>query len=679
MAAHQPEYDFGIPARLGDTNPTRSQSLARLDTEEARAEYQRSKLHVELEGDLYTNAIVSALGLPSSTGEKSQPAYADMIVCVGKMLIVTLIQLLMSWAVYLHVQNQLIETKTRPLLTAFEMFVGTNITIPLGTVTQLCGQWEDQEMKGAVSGPLSVMTQPDGSVYSSDDSYSLFYNIKQPTRSWDYGRLGSERSVIDDVMFVISEGVTFNPCTPSGYSLLFMLTLSVFFFSIIVEYRRTIQFILMVLHFNKKHRSTEDTWLPVAGDAGPTSCTKFKIVHLTPVATSVGVLAILCRTIVATTLLVLGTLFLFHTSLKIDLLLNGLAILFLLELDMVIYLATVPASRQRFISDIESVSFPLAWAPAFISLTMFPLNFLLAVIVRAYQIHVFQKIFHMTAAICLFAGPTTPFARQDIIHPVAGFCDSLLGVTCAPHVDPEETARRHGYCIITDQTTMTSPTVQFYLDDPNLFDNRVDSDGTENSWVDWGNTNKKLFESEHWMDGPYQDLLRKNCLQIYQKTTKPDDVLVDDDAGETMDGAPFYCEREPLFRAIFGDVFDSVGNIPTEEAILKIKDLNDPDVIRAIDDCKIPAPSEKEAAKAKREAKKKKQEKAKAESSALYHELSQKADTKPIARHDSHHSVDRMQSDPDERKKNHHVSHSHLRPGSHHQHHEERVLHVYGT
>merc|ERR1712187_978145 len=118
------------------------------------------------------------------------------------------------------------------------------------------------------------------------------------------------------------------------------------------------------------------------------------------------------------------------------------------------------------------------------------------------------------------------------------------------------------------------------------FDQRVDSGGNENSWVDWGATNPVLFEKKHWMDGPYQDLLRRNCLQIYQKTTKPDDVLVDDDVGETMDGAPFFCNREPLFDALFGGVYKAMDKMPTEDAIKKIAGLKDADVVKAIDHCK---------------------------------------------------------------------------------------------
>merc|ERR1711871_601977 len=111
---------------------------------------------------------------------RSSRRVLSICAAVGAMLLVTLIQLLMSWTVYLHVQNDLIQSKTRPLYTAYEMFIGTNITIPLGTVETLCGSWEDQEMKDHARGALSTMNMPDGTVYGADESYSFFYNLKQP-------------------------------------------------------------------------------------------------------------------------------------------------------------------------------------------------------------------------------------------------------------------------------------------------------------------------------------------------------------------------------------------------------------------------------------------------------------------------------------------------------------------
>lgn len=645
-------------------------SLRRSETVDAHTKYhheQSTGNHLELDADLFTNAFVSSLGMPSNgTGGPALMKSAGEMGCsVGALLSVTLIQVLMAWAVYLHVENDLILTKTRPLLTAFEMFIGTNITMPLGTVESLCGKWEDQEMKEWAQGPLSTMNMPDGSVYGADESYSFFYNLKQPTRSWDYGRLGSERSVLDDVMFVLSEGVTFNPATPSGYSLLFILVLAIFFFSIFVEIRQISQFTGMLGHFITHNSETDDDEVWRFNKDSET----FQLQRVPWQAQIVGFIAMLCRTTVALCLLGLGFVFLLFTSLKIDLILNGLAILFVLELDKVIFFAIVPAQRQRFIKDIEPILYKhavppggkqVAEAASYGPILLFPLTFGCAVAARAYQCHLFLGYFRMTAAVCLFAGPTIPFGRTDIIGPVAGFCDSLLGVSCAPRVEPAETATRHGYCVITDQTTMTSPTIQFYLDDPSLFETRVNEDGTEKSWTDWGVSNKQLFESKHWMNGPYQDLLRKNCLQLYQKDTKPDDVLVDDDVGETMDGAPFYCNREPMFEAMFGEVSKSVDKLPTRKAIQQIRDLNDPKVVEAMDHCKDRA--EEALKKKKKEAKKEKKEK-KEEASPTSDEPEEPADPDSTALYvgDHQHSQQHKHHRVDHLRKGHrHFQHKHI-------------------
>lgn len=354
---------------------------------------------------------------------------------------------------------------------------------------------------------------------------------------------------------------------------------------------------------------------------------KFEIQGLTCAARVIGFLAFVCRTAVALCLLCLGTLFLVFTTLKIDLILNGLALLFLLELGSVVYFASVPGQRQKFIDGIEPIRFvepqskrsirghkvPHAQAlvDSVIPSLMFPLNFGFALLGRWYQVYVFRGYFRMAVAICLFGGPTVPFADKTMVSPVAGFCDSLLGVTCAPSVVPDETRKKHGNCIITDQTTMQFPTVQFYLDDPALFANRFNADGSTKSWVEWGDANPKLYKSGRWMKGPYQDLLRKQCIQLYQKDIPPDDVMVDDDSGETMDGAPFMCSMEPVFEAVFGDVRRAIfepETKATERKIMQVfgmslegrrrpagsgsyaaalvKDLHDPAVVAAVDRCR---------------------------------------------------------------------------------------------
>jgi hypothetical protein len=545
-----------------------------------------------LEGDMFTMAFISFCDMPGKVPNKGGKGLAVRCWAMSAMLVVTGIQLLMVWTVFLHVNNDLIESKTRPLMTAYEMIVGSNITVPLKTVEALCGTWEDQEMQDDIAhGPLRTIKMPDGSVIGPDDTYSLFYNIKQPTRSWDYGRLGSDRSVLDDIMFVISEGVSLNPFTPSGYSLLFVLTLAMLLFSIFVEFREIFHFFSMLFLIPRKEQDQEIFTVNAEG--------RFHIVSLTPAARIAGYISMTCRLVGTVAVLYLGTIFLFHTTLKIDLILNGLALLFILELDRAIYLATVPHPKQELIESIDKIEFQeptgmVANCAAFgewaVPTLMFPINFALAVVLRFYQCELFRSYFRMTSAICMFAGPTPggKAFRAELMGPVAGFCDSILGVTCGPHVTPASTAVAHGYCVVTDQTTMMEPTVQFYLDDPKLFANRYRSDGSEKSWVDWTTADPSLYKSEHWMYGPYQDQLRKNCLQLYQKDRVPDDLEVDDDVGETMDGAPFFCPRDPLFDAVFGPVEQASidDDAPTLQAIRKVRGLTDPYVVSVVDRCK---------------------------------------------------------------------------------------------
>ena len=73
------------------------------------------------------------------------------------MVSLALVQMIMSYTVYLHVKNDLLDSLARPLLTAYEMFVGLDNTIPFGVVETLCGVWEDQEAHvGKARGPLSA-------------------------------------------------------------------------------------------------------------------------------------------------------------------------------------------------------------------------------------------------------------------------------------------------------------------------------------------------------------------------------------------------------------------------------------------------------------------------------------------------------------------------------------------
>jgi hypothetical protein len=552
-----------------------------------------------LESDLYSLALLSFTDLP----EKAHGGYyklpggkmVEKIWAMAIVVVVTTAQLLMSYTIALHVRNDLVDAKTRPLQTAYEMFVGNNWTIPMGIAEAICGSWEDIEThNGVAAGPLSTIKMPDGVTYSGGVNYPLFYNLKQPTRTWDYGRLGAERSILDDVMYVIAEGVSLNPFTPSGYSVMFVITTSMFFFSVLFEFRKIGQFFMMLMdlpHEKPKEYSEEKvelTWLPLE-------------------ARVAGLFAISCRLITTIVVSFLGVVFLTYTTVKIDLILNGLAIMFVVELDNAIFAATVPYKKQQMVEDLEPVVYSRAHPTGltakmevFLPIVFFPATLLVALGCREYQVRTFTNVFNMAAPICMFAGPTPGgYDNFDkLVGPVTGFCDSLLGVSCAGLVVPSSAAKTHGFCVITDQTPATYPTTQVYVDD--AFPGRYNADGTMKSWVDWGTVNTwpwstdemSLYKKGHWMNGPFQNLMRRNCVQMYRKVPPAD--LMADPATELMtDGAPFMCDHNEIVEAVFGPVRQDIltkakhpeSGIDTLKAIGKVRPLTDPQVVRAVDRC----------------------------------------------------------------------------------------------
>lgn len=548
----------------------------------------------ELEKDLMTNALVSCLEKDHSASNTARALVKVMPVLV--MGTVALIQVLMTWAVWCYIQNNLVLSISGPILTAYEMFIGTNTTIPISLMESLCGRWEDLEMGEENHGALSRITMPDGSVYGPDENYSLFYYLKMPTRTWDYSRLSvNDRSVLDNILYAIHEGVSVNPLTSSGYSMLFVLMMTIWLFSLTGELRRFFHFACMIAHFALQKPEEGDA-LQFNKEEGT-----YKIKYLDGTACFVGLLCIISRLIVTVAMAFVGTAFLYYTTIKIDLILNALAIEFVLALDNIIFFASVSSLQQNFISSIDPVPYGLPstccdWLPTMtasvqkflFSTGAISSNLVLALLIRSWQCQTFRKYFRMTAAICLFAGPT-PGGQTNVLAPVPGFCDSLLGATCAPAVTPNATAQEHGLCVITDQTVAHRPTLQFYLDDPALFDGRLDMLGNKKSWVEWSEEgNPQLYEKDVWARGPYQDKMRKQCLQMYQTTGFVEDRLVDDDTGETMNGAPFYCARDSLFNAVFGQVGNFENGVAMEinmASIDKVFDLSHPAVVAAIDRC----------------------------------------------------------------------------------------------
>mmetsp|Transcript_97220 Transcript_97220/g.178179 ORF Transcript_97220/g.178179 Transcript_97220/m.178179 type:complete len:692 (-) Transcript_97220:40-2115(-) len=559
---------------------------------------------VELPHDLRTNALVQMLGLPEEEKDGGHYIKSKLHEVTGfttlvptlAVIAVSGLQLLMAWATFNYVRNNMILTLRNPLLTSYEMYVGSNQTLPKGLVDSLCGQYDDQVMEVGRNGPLNHISMPDGSVYKPSDEYDMFYNIKSPFRVFNYAKLGiDDRSVLDNTLYVIHEGLTFNPLGDgAGYSCLFILMMAMWLFAVLIEFRTIFHNSTVLLHFKNDPAAEHNFELNETED-------KYKLVKMTTKAYLVLFFNIFSRFLVAVALLITGCFLIVYTTNKMDLILNALAILFVIEIDQILYYATVSGSHQRHIEDLEPIEIELppkslAWSVWHISANLMPIipflvNFTAAALLRLWQLRIFKSYFKMTAAICLFAGPM-PEGMSNVVAPIAGFCDSLLGITCAPDVSPASTAVAHGHCVITDQRVATIGTTFLYLDDPELFEGRVAKSGAVNSWASWGAGNPVLYEKAIWNFGPYQDIMRKNCLQMYQVSGYPENRLVDDDVIETMPGAPFYCQREDLWKAVFGaftDGRESATDI-TMTNIDQVATLDSPDVIKAIDACKSTPP-----------------------------------------------------------------------------------------
>lgn len=572
-----------------------------MSSSDAGTSSDHARLKVEFEKDLRTNALVAILGRPQEDKKGGQshstPHFCPFAVVLG----VSGLQLLMAFATYCYVTNNMILVMRNPLLTSYEMFLGTNNTLPHGLVNQVCGDWEDLEIKTGSTGKLNKITMPDGSIYGPNEDYSLFYNLKSPFRTFDYNYLGLEgRSVLDNTLYIIHEGVSVNPFVGgAGYSLLFVLMSAMWLFAILVEVRSWLNNSSLVIH-----------WQDSKDVAGGVDCAfvrseddeeKWRLVQLPARARFVLLVNIMTRFIVTSFLAGVGCFFIMYTTEKINLILNSLAVLFVLELDQIIFAATVSGSHQAFLEDLEPITIELeegtfSYTSYKVSATLMPalpfvVNLTAAVMLRWWQVRIFHNYFNMAAAMCLFAGPT-PEGETNLLNPVTGLCDSLLGASCAPSVFPNATLEKHGRCVITDQKVSTVGKTFYYLDDPRLFEGRVDEAGEAQSLSKWGEGLEEMYERGIWAHGPYQDMMRKNCLQMYQVTGFPEDRLVDDDVIETMPGAPFYCQREALWKALFWKFTEGKGAATdiTMSNIDQVVDLEDPDVIAAVDECKNTPP-----------------------------------------------------------------------------------------
>jgi len=180
--------------------------------------------------------------------------------------------------------------------------------------------------------------------------------------------------------------------------------------------------------------------------------TRINFMNLTSRLLGFGIVAL--ETGVCIFLGYVGIMFLQVTTTKVDLILNALALTFVLELGQILFQAIVPRIGQELIQNLEPVKYfsilPNWYLPLhryFFPILMIIIFTAFAFCMRLVQLHEFRELFNVTATLCLFGGPTKSTATH--FAPVPGMCESLLALTCAP---PSEASllQDFGSCVITD-------------------------------------------------------------------------------------------------------------------------------------------------------------------------------------------------------------------------------------
>lgn len=531
------------------------------------------------EADLYSDAFITCLRLPQVLSHTPVSGIVARIIPIIVMVACASVQLLVVHSVYVHISKDMIHAKWNLIDALVEKFVGLGNTMPKGQYEDLCGKYRQNPTLG---GPMGKVVMPDGTTFAPDGNRPMWYSAKMPSDTWDPRQIGSAPSLLDEARFVVEER-WLDPSAPVliGYAHMFVIFVALWYMALLVEYRSILSFACMLI-LTKMASPAENRYALKLNKSG-----KFDVVYLTLLSKCVGGLVVILRLIIVTNLLYTGTLFLLYTTAKVELIMHSMALVFVLELDHVVYIAIVSGLKQKFINDVNPISYSFPnysflrmleiFLPVLAVICCFGLSFSL----RMHQCSLFYEFYNDAAALCLFAGPT-PENRADLVAPVPGMCETLLTMVCAPSV--KGVGAVNGPCVVTNQGVFEEWQAT-YMQYPT--DELFDGMRSGKSFMTWGSARKDLFD-DHARTG---DLLRKVCVQLWQPTHVVDYRIVDPNGGEKNWAAPFFCSKDLLFPAIFGNTrpIKGTGEGTEGSIVFHMEDLRSDRAVRAIDACKAPS------------------------------------------------------------------------------------------
>jgi len=450
------------------------------------------------------------------------------------------------------VDRNMIPGLAAPVQSELVMFSFGDITVPKGQYEPLCGEY----IQIGLDPPHIGATAPFPGVGSGELSGIFFYN-KVPQWTWDITKQGSEKSILDNLRYVVVEGQTgYN----QGYNVVFMLVNFLWLVTMCAQYRAIIRMFFMLVAIPTTKGNMESVML---NDEG-----KWELTSMAQGTRVIGILVLIVRCGVVAFVGWEGFRFLSYTIEKVDLLLNSLALEFVLNMNYA-FSALVSKTQQNFIDKLEPIKYHSVvprkcFRPLRIvtgpSIVLFCVGG--AFFARWWQLSVFKYLFIDAAALCLFAGPHPN--SSTVMAPVTGLCESLLEVTCAsspqsktgpplggplggpPLAPPQES------CVITDFTKRWPKSVR-HKSAVSLWPYAAFSGaGTQPDIWSWSfSQDPRIQDKFASVQDDLTTMLATVCMALYNPQQQPHEVCVDDDTKEMATAGPFSCRKDSGIRAYF--------------------------------------------------------------------------------------------------------------------------------